>query len=343
MATSGNGLLQLQPDEQFTQLSGQNTRNGTANISLPAVDAEKLKARLYSYAPQKAQVHPGALRFIRPTQAQAKKAAVPSAPRLEPLVCQLLKFVGGFEECFWKGLNYIITDSCETEQCGGTIGHLVIEFLFTARPPELSRKKSTRVHSAEGTRKAWAGWGISSWRNVQKEAEKSWISWTVGKTSIFIATPRFARGFKIQTGSYDWLAPRNAFTEKKLFVHWLWMCHHSIYVNFYPVEGLGSFASQYSVSMPAAISINAQHYTFTKQMHSLQELLSGSARVKAVAPKDAWGPKTPRGKTHTAAASVPPSSQIGCNEHLSFSASHSNSVSSLQQWDQNVQLSVWPN
>ncbi len=92
------GLIKSHPDDKFLQqMNGQANghlgapgRNGplsaSTNISLPGVDAEKLKARLYSYAPQQAPVNPRALRFIRPTNAQLKRAAVPSAPRLEPLV-----------------------------------------------------------------------------------------------------------------------------------------------------------------------------------------------------------------------------------------------------------------
>ena len=40
-----------------------------------------------------------------------------------------------------------------------------------------------------------------------------------------------------------------------------------------------------------------------------QESLNASARVTPAPPKDAW-PSTPRGRTHTAAASVPPSMAI---------------------------------
>ena len=96
MATPRNrGLVQSHPDDQFLRqmngnANGHVERNGglsaNTNMSLPTVDAEKLKARLYSYAPQQAKVNPRALRFIRPTNAQVKKAAIPSAPRLEPLV-----------------------------------------------------------------------------------------------------------------------------------------------------------------------------------------------------------------------------------------------------------------
>ena len=62
--------------------------NGTATTGngLGTVDPDQLKARLYSYAPQQAPLNPRALRFNRPTQAQLKKAGVPSAAKLEPLV-----------------------------------------------------------------------------------------------------------------------------------------------------------------------------------------------------------------------------------------------------------------
>ena len=58
----------------------------TPGMSLPIVDADKLKARLYSYAPQQAPVNPRALRFNRPTNSQLRRAGIPNAPKLEPLV-----------------------------------------------------------------------------------------------------------------------------------------------------------------------------------------------------------------------------------------------------------------
>ena len=63
-------------------------------ISLPAVDPEKLKARLYSHASQKPSptLNKG-LRFIRPTKAQIKTAAIPCSHKLEPLVCEFFCFV----------------------------------------------------------------------------------------------------------------------------------------------------------------------------------------------------------------------------------------------------------
>jgi hypothetical protein len=53
---------------------------------LKAVDPEQLKARLYSYAPQQASINPRVLRFNRVTQTQVKKANIPIAPKLEPVV-----------------------------------------------------------------------------------------------------------------------------------------------------------------------------------------------------------------------------------------------------------------
>ena len=68
-----------------------------AAMSLPTVDPEQLKARLYSYAPKQAPINTNALYFHRPTKAQLRQAAVPSAPRLEPLVnIRLLIYVGTF-------------------------------------------------------------------------------------------------------------------------------------------------------------------------------------------------------------------------------------------------------
>ncbi len=66
-------------------LNGTSMNKGTG-MSLPEVDADKLKARLYSYAPQQSAVNHRALRFNRPTNSQLRKSGIPSAPRLEPLV-----------------------------------------------------------------------------------------------------------------------------------------------------------------------------------------------------------------------------------------------------------------
>ena len=56
------------------------------SMSLPGVDPDKLKSRLYSYAPQQAPINTRSLAFKRPTNSQFKRSAVPSAARLEPLV-----------------------------------------------------------------------------------------------------------------------------------------------------------------------------------------------------------------------------------------------------------------
>lgn len=53
---------------------------------LKAVDPEQLKARLYSTPPQQASVNPRVLRFNRVTQTQMRKANIPTAPKLEPVV-----------------------------------------------------------------------------------------------------------------------------------------------------------------------------------------------------------------------------------------------------------------
>ena len=55
-------------------------------MSMPNVETDQLKARLYSYAPQQAPINTRALRFKKPTNAQIKRASIPSAPKLEPLV-----------------------------------------------------------------------------------------------------------------------------------------------------------------------------------------------------------------------------------------------------------------
>lgn len=63
--------------------------NGGPNgplAGLKAVDPEQLKARLYSYAPQQTSINPRVLRFNRITQTQMKKANIPTAPKLEPVV-----------------------------------------------------------------------------------------------------------------------------------------------------------------------------------------------------------------------------------------------------------------
>lgn len=90
---SMNGTLPV--NGQFPDI--QQTAQPTA-MSLPSVDANKLRARLYSYAPKQAPMNPKALQFRGPTNTQLKKSSVPSAPRVEPLVCFTNKFLS---------LNYI--------------------------------------------------------------------------------------------------------------------------------------------------------------------------------------------------------------------------------------------
>ena len=57
-----------------------------SNMMARGIDPEKLKTRLYSFAPQQAPINTRAMAFKRPTNTQIKLAAVPSGPRLEPLV-----------------------------------------------------------------------------------------------------------------------------------------------------------------------------------------------------------------------------------------------------------------
>ena len=68
-------------------LDSQLNGNGTGPLAgLKAVDPEQLKSRLYSYAPQQAPVNPRVLKFNRLTQTQVRKANIPTAPKLEPVV-----------------------------------------------------------------------------------------------------------------------------------------------------------------------------------------------------------------------------------------------------------------
>ncbi|CAH1788943.1 unnamed protein product, partial [Owenia fusiformis] len=60
-------------------------RMAETGMSLPTVDAEGLKARLYSYAPQQAPINNTALRPKQRTKAQIKREKNPNAPKLEPL------------------------------------------------------------------------------------------------------------------------------------------------------------------------------------------------------------------------------------------------------------------
>ena len=75
------------PDQSDNMMEDQ-MPNPTA-MSLPGVDGQQLKARLYSYAPKQAPINTRALGFKKPTNAQLKRAAIPSAPKLEPLVCHI--------------------------------------------------------------------------------------------------------------------------------------------------------------------------------------------------------------------------------------------------------------
>ncbi|XP_050398729.1 dynein axonemal heavy chain 6 [Patella vulgata] len=60
------------------------TRDGNVK-ELPIIDAAKLKARLYSYAPQQASVNTRALNFKGVTRSQARRMNIPIAPKIEPL------------------------------------------------------------------------------------------------------------------------------------------------------------------------------------------------------------------------------------------------------------------
>ena len=84
-------ILQSMDSSNRTMTSQSNghplTPGGATNpLALPGVDAEKLKNRLYSYAPGQMPVNPNALKFSRRTPAQLKKVNAPNAGRLEPLV-----------------------------------------------------------------------------------------------------------------------------------------------------------------------------------------------------------------------------------------------------------------
>ena len=58
---------------------------------LPGLDrAEKLKQRLYSFAPMQVSSNPYALRFKGVTQSQTKRITVPLGPKIEPLVCNVI-------------------------------------------------------------------------------------------------------------------------------------------------------------------------------------------------------------------------------------------------------------
>lgn len=71
------------------QVNGLNDPQ-TQDVEMVVLDkAEKLKARLYSYAPLKATVNPFALRFKGPTQTQIRQMKAPLRPKIEPLVRRL--------------------------------------------------------------------------------------------------------------------------------------------------------------------------------------------------------------------------------------------------------------
>jgi hypothetical protein len=55
-------------------------------VSLPPVDPNQLKARLYSTAPHQAPAGRNKLFFKRPTPLQQRKDAISTVPPLEPLV-----------------------------------------------------------------------------------------------------------------------------------------------------------------------------------------------------------------------------------------------------------------
>nr|XP_006813236.1 PREDICTED: dynein heavy chain 6, axonemal [Saccoglossus kowalevskii] len=80
----------------MAQINGQRPRvspgremndsmNDSQEFGLPGVDADKLKSRLYSYAPRQISFNTKALRPIRPTPAQSITRSKPAAPKLEPL------------------------------------------------------------------------------------------------------------------------------------------------------------------------------------------------------------------------------------------------------------------
>ncbi|XP_041356323.1 dynein heavy chain 6, axonemal-like isoform X2 [Gigantopelta aegis] len=56
-------------------------------IGLPHVDPDRLKLRLYSYAPQQAPVNVRALHFKGVTQAQIKRGSAPIGAKVQPLPC----------------------------------------------------------------------------------------------------------------------------------------------------------------------------------------------------------------------------------------------------------------
>ena len=77
-----------------------------SNMMARGIDPEKLKTRLYSFAPQQAPINTRAMAFKRPTNTQIKLAAVPSGPRLEPLVLNHLAIARKLK-IFWMFCNFI--------------------------------------------------------------------------------------------------------------------------------------------------------------------------------------------------------------------------------------------
>ena len=61
-------------------------RDGQAKTMDPGSRADKLKARLYSYAPMMAQPQTNSLQFRGVTKSQARRMQNPFGPKVEPLV-----------------------------------------------------------------------------------------------------------------------------------------------------------------------------------------------------------------------------------------------------------------
>lgn len=81
-----SGLSRSLTGSQFHNQMKQDGVTSNVAMSLPIVDAEKLKSRLYSYAPQQAPTNPYALKFNGTTNAQRKRIAWSHEKKLEPLV-----------------------------------------------------------------------------------------------------------------------------------------------------------------------------------------------------------------------------------------------------------------
>ncbi len=145
MADSRSELLQSRPNDQL--LRDPSAATGPTTISLPAVDAEKLKARLYSYAPQKPAVNPTALRFVRPTNVQRKKAAIPSAPRLEPLVCLV----------HWTQTVRIgvMTETNFLAVCGNSLKFTVHRLCFLSLDCKITKNETSQSTYNERNERNW--------------------------------------------------------------------------------------------------------------------------------------------------------------------------------------------